>query len=46
LPPPNLGFLKERRLDVLRAARELLTSDQTITDEEEAVLAQISTLLK
>lgn len=46
LPPPNLGFLKERRLDVLRAARELLTSDQTITEEEEAVLAQISALLK
>ncbi|HEX3776363.1 MAG TPA: hypothetical protein VHV51_17945 [Polyangiaceae bacterium] len=46
LPPPNLGFLKERRLDVLRAVKELLTSDLTIAEEEEAILEQISTLLR
>ena len=46
LPPPNLGFLKERRLDVLRAVRELLTSDSHVASEENAVLEQISTLLR
>jgi len=46
LPPPNLGFLKERRLDVMRAVRELLLSDLSVADEEQAILEQISALLK
>jgi uncharacterized tellurite resistance protein B-like protein len=46
LPPPNLGFLKERRLDVMRAVRELLLSDLSVADEEQAILEQISLLLK
>jgi len=46
LPPPNLGFLKERRLDVLRAVKGLLTSDLAVVDEEEKILEQISELLR
>ena len=46
LPPPNLGFLKEHRLDVLRAVKELLLSDLHIADEEEQILSQISELLR
>ena len=46
LPPPNLGFLKERRLDVMRAVKELLMSDLNVAEEEEAILGQISTLLR
>jgi uncharacterized tellurite resistance protein B-like protein len=45
LPPPNLGFLKSRRLDVMRAVKELLTSDLHVAEEEEAILDQISSLL-
>jgi uncharacterized tellurite resistance protein B-like protein len=46
LPPPNLGFLKDRRLDVMRAVKELLLSDLSVAAEEEAILEQISTLLR
>ena len=46
LPPPNLGLLKARRLDALRAVKELLVSDLHVAAEEEAILAQISTLLR
>jgi uncharacterized tellurite resistance protein B-like protein len=46
LPPPNLGFLKERRLDVMRAVKELLMSDLTVAEEEETILEQISALLR
>lgn len=46
LPPPNLGFLKSRRVDVLRAVKDLLTSDLRLGDAEEAVLTQISSLLR
>jgi uncharacterized tellurite resistance protein B-like protein len=46
LPPPNLGFLKDRRLDVMRAVKELLTSDRCMAEEEEAILEQISSLLR
>jgi uncharacterized tellurite resistance protein B-like protein len=45
LAPPNLGLLKERRTDVLRAVKELLLSDLEIADEEEEVLEQIAALL-
>ena len=46
LPPPNLGFLKERRLDALRAVKELLLSDLHVAAEEETILGQISALLR
>ncbi len=46
LPPPNLGFLKERRLDALRAVKELLLSDLHVATEEEQILTQISALLR
>jgi uncharacterized tellurite resistance protein B-like protein len=45
LPPPNLGFLKPRRLDVMRAVKELLLSDLSVAEEEEAILEQIAVLL-
>jgi len=46
LPPPNLGFLRSHRLDVLRAVKELLQSDLHVADEEGALLEQISSLLR
>ena len=45
LPPPNLGFLKQRKLEVMRAVKELLVSDLHVAEEEEAILAQLSSLL-
>ena len=45
LAPPNLGLLKERRTEVLRAVKELLLSDLEISGEEEEILDQIATLL-
>ncbi|HXK20011.1 MAG TPA: hypothetical protein VNG33_19505 [Polyangiaceae bacterium] len=45
LSPPNLGLLKGRRTEVLRAVKELLLSDLHLGDEEEEVLSQIAGLL-
>lgn len=45
LTPPNLGLLKQRRTDVLRAVKELLLSDLQVADEEEDILGQIAALL-
>ncbi len=45
LVPPNLGLLKQRRADVLRAVKELLLSDLEVADEEEDILGQIAALL-
>jgi hypothetical protein len=45
LAPPNLGLLKERRTEVLRAVKELLLSDLEVAEEEEDVLGQIAALL-
>ena len=45
LPPPNLGLLRERRVEALRAVRNLLKSDLRIAPEEDAILGQISALL-
>jgi uncharacterized tellurite resistance protein B-like protein len=45
LTPPNLGLLKQRRTEVLRAVKQLLLSDLEVADEEEAVLSQIAALL-
>jgi uncharacterized tellurite resistance protein B-like protein len=46
LPPPNLGLLKGRRTEVLRAVHQLLTADQRIHEDEEALVAEISSLLE
>jgi uncharacterized tellurite resistance protein B-like protein len=45
LPVPNLGLLKTRRTEVLRAVQKLLNADQRMHEDEEALLAEISTLL-
>jgi uncharacterized tellurite resistance protein B-like protein len=45
LPPPNLGLLRERRTDVMRAVQKLLASDRRIHEDEEKLLTQISELL-
>jgi uncharacterized tellurite resistance protein B-like protein len=45
LTPPNLGVLKARRTEVLRAVKDLLLSDLHLADEEEDVLGQIAALL-
>lgn len=45
LSPPNLGLLKERRTEVLRAVKELLLSDLEVAEEEEDILEQIAALL-
>jgi uncharacterized tellurite resistance protein B-like protein len=45
LVPPNLGLLKQRRTEVLRAVKELLLSDLAVVDEEEDILSQIAALL-
>jgi len=46
LPPPNIGLLKARRLEVLHAIKQLLVSDLQLPAAEEAILAQISALLR
>lgn len=46
LPPPNLGFLKARRVEVLRAVKELMVSDLQLAAAEERILSQISSLLR
>jgi hypothetical protein len=46
LPPPNLGVLRARRVDVLRAAKNLVVSDLRVGAAEELILEQISTLLR
>lgn len=45
LLPPNLGLLKQRRTEVLRAVKELLLSDSQLHADEEDVLSQIAALL-
>jgi uncharacterized tellurite resistance protein B-like protein len=45
LPPPNLGLLRERRTDVMRAVKKLLSSDQRIHEVAEKLLELISELL-
>ncbi len=46
LVPPNLGLLRQRRVEVLRAVRELLLSDLEVAAEEEEVLSQVAELLR
>src|SRR4051812_16915871 len=38
---PNLGLLKARRTEVLRAVKQLLLVDLAVADEEEELLGQI-----
>ncbi|HYQ17856.1 MAG TPA: hypothetical protein VEQ58_18915 [Polyangiaceae bacterium] len=45
LAPPNLGLLKARRTEVLRAVKEILLVDLEVAEEEEDVLGQIAALL-
>ena len=45
LTPPNLGLLKQRHTEVLRAVKELLLSDLSVAEEEEDILGQIAALL-
>src|SRR5690348_8446493 len=42
LPPPNLGLLKSRRTEALRAVQKLLVADARMHEDEEALLAEIS----
>jgi hypothetical protein len=42
---PNLGLLKARRTEVLRAVKQLLLVDLAVADEEEELLGQIAALL-
>lgn len=46
LPPPNIGVLKARRVDVMRAAKNLVACDLRVGAAEETILEQISTLLR
>lgn len=46
LPLPNLGLLKEQRIEVLRAVRQLLKSDARIHEEEEALLEELTAALR
>ena len=46
LPLPNLGMLKGRRTEVLRIVQKLLLADDRIHEDEEALLDEISSLLK
>ena len=46
LPPPHFGLLKERRVEVLRAIKELLGSELRVGAAEDAILEQISALLR
>lgn len=45
LAPPNLGLLRQRRTETLRAVKQLLLSDLHLAEEEEELLSQIAGLL-
>jgi uncharacterized tellurite resistance protein B-like protein len=46
LPMPNLGLLKEQRIEVLRAVRQLLKSDSRIHEEEAKLLDELTEALR
>src|SRR5258706_524600 len=46
LPVPNLGMLREQRIEVLRAVRQFLKSDARIKEEEEALLEELTAALR
>ena len=45
LPAPDLGFLREHRDVALAAAKQLITSDRRVEDEEREIFAQLKELL-
>jgi uncharacterized tellurite resistance protein B-like protein len=45
LSPPDLGLLRGRRTEVLRAVKQLLLTDSHVAEEEEEVLAELASLL-
>ncbi len=44
LPPPNLGLLRERRVEVMRSVRALLVQ-LSVGAEEDHILSELSALL-
>ena len=46
LPAPNLALLKGRRVDVMRAVRDLLKSDSRVHEDEESILDQLAQILR
>jgi len=46
LPLPNLGILRPRRTEVLRAMQKLVRSDRRIHEEEEELIAEVAALLE
>ncbi len=46
LPIPNLGLLREQRIEVLRAVRALLQADSRIHEDEEALLEELTAALR
>ena len=45
LGAPNLGLLRARRADVIRAAEQLCEADGEVSFDESAIIAQIEELL-
>lgn len=46
LPAPNLALLKGRRIDVMRAARELLKADARVDRDEAAIFDELTQILR
>ncbi len=46
LPLPNLGMLREQRIDVLRTVRQFLKADPRVHEEEEALLEELTAVLR
>jgi uncharacterized tellurite resistance protein B-like protein len=46
LPVPNLGLLREQRVEVLRAVRQLLKADARIHEDETALLDELTAALR
>jgi uncharacterized tellurite resistance protein B-like protein len=46
LPLPNLGLLREQRIEVLRMARQFLKADARVHEEEEALLEELTAVLR
>jgi uncharacterized tellurite resistance protein B-like protein len=45
LPPPDLGYLRRHRDEVLALAREMAAADREVVEDEQAILDQIAELL-
>ncbi len=46
LPIPNLGMLREQRIEVLRMVRQFLKADARVHEEEEALLEELTAALR